>query len=277
MGHLADQYLEYKSIEARDAFKNHVITKKSEGRWYLQVPEPDTRYPQFTVNSLAMAVEIVSLEHGCLYVGGDIDPVIYSHSSSAPDNKPFWLGKLPCNSYVVEKARYVFNNDCWDLTFAIEDLEDFLVDFDSETVSHFRDIFNPNVETQADFLNNVDGAFMEIGLNVEFEDIAWLGGKVPLSVIYTHAALAHLCNLIETEEVLTSAAEQEQAEILAYRRAHRERSRQDLEKLMPKLGVINPLDERQESQLAAFSKGRQSEIVAVPSALDTETGTGDNR
>jgi len=87
--------------EARKAFATHTITRRAEGRWLLQRLYPDGK-PQSN-----FATEIVSLWGGALYVGGDIDHVLYAYYSDTRDpvDKVAWMGAEPeVTSYLMQKA-----------------------------------------------------------------------------------------------------------------------------------------------------------------------------
>jgi hypothetical protein len=89
--------------QAREAFEDHVITRTGEGdeRWLLQRLYSDGK-PRSD-----FATEIVSLWGGALYVGGDIDHVIYARYQDDlnPRNKVRWMGaKEEVCAYVLEKA-----------------------------------------------------------------------------------------------------------------------------------------------------------------------------
>lgn len=82
-------------------FERHGITKRSEGRWLLQRLYPDTDRADWT-----MAAEVVCLEGGRLYVGGDIFPVIFAYCSDPGEARVRWMGAhSDITHYVAEKAQ----------------------------------------------------------------------------------------------------------------------------------------------------------------------------
>lgn len=123
--------------QARRAFKNHVIRKRDDksGRWVLQKPYEDEeggwRSEYWT--------EIVSLEGGMIYVGGDIDFVIFAYYSDKRGDhqaKIRWMGEHSDFSYYVhQKACIGTGNkliDVWDEEAAKEAVRGWLNDLDED-------------------------------------------------------------------------------------------------------------------------------------------------
>lgn len=89
-------YDEQMMEEAEKAFASHEIRSRGDGRWMLQKRHKDGGW------DWTMAAEVVDLA-GRLYVGGDIYPVIFGHSSDSPRGKVAWLGGTKDVSYYVHQ------------------------------------------------------------------------------------------------------------------------------------------------------------------------------
>jgi hypothetical protein len=93
---------------ATEAFQGHQIARRSEGRWFLARPaasgwdDPNKRW------DWCMATEVIAdLWGGGMFVGGDIDHVIFRHYNGPPEARVRWMGssrKGATDCYLVEKA-----------------------------------------------------------------------------------------------------------------------------------------------------------------------------
>lgn len=81
---------------AENAFTDHEIRGRGEGRWMLQKRREDGSW------DWNMAAEVVSLA-GRLYVGGDVYPVIFGHDNGSARGKVAWLGGTRDVSYYVHQ------------------------------------------------------------------------------------------------------------------------------------------------------------------------------
>jgi len=90
--------------DARRAYKDHLIRKQSPGRWLLQRQYTDGKWAGSWDSSFY--TEIICLEGGQLFVGGDIDHTIFAYYSDSTDFEARlrWIGKHSVDSYIVEKA-----------------------------------------------------------------------------------------------------------------------------------------------------------------------------
>lgn len=83
--------------EAREAFAEHEISERGEGRWMLQTKYKDTGKWDWN-----LAAEVVSLT-GKLYVGGDLYPVIFGYANEDAEGKVRWMGRHSDVSYYVHQ------------------------------------------------------------------------------------------------------------------------------------------------------------------------------
>lgn len=88
--------------QAAEAFSRHQIRRQGDGRWLIQ-----RKYDDDNGWSSTFATEVISLYGGELYVGGDIDFVIFGYYSdtSSHTDKLDWMGR--CNDfgwYINQKA-----------------------------------------------------------------------------------------------------------------------------------------------------------------------------
>jgi len=189
--------------QAREAFVGHQVSRQRDGRWLLQRPYADGRGWDWT-----MAAEVISLVGGGLYVGGDIDFVIFSWFSDSRDHeaKVRWMGRgTDLEYYVRQKAIIgtgrelieVYDEDAARraLQAVLDDrLEDGeaseLTDQISELLLHGdladRDYMLRQLqETSSDFV--ADGGYR-------------IGMVMAARVYYAHAALARLCDLLDARD-----------------------------------------------------------------------------
>lgn len=181
-----------KSIEARDrqqavdAFKNHTITKESEGRWLLQGKDKDGTY---TWN---MAVEVIALEGKRLFVGGDIDDVVFAYGPRDPVQRVSWMGAHSSDMrYVAEKARIGSGHDFaeWDAVVAHEDLEELKEHVVDEEA--YEEALEACDETE--FFDLANTAFGPDG----WELLQGIGSVLSSRIVHAHAAVERLHSLLE--------------------------------------------------------------------------------
>lgn len=192
------------ALQAAGSFAKHVITKRSEGRWLLQQIHSDGR-PDWT-----FAAEIVCLEGGSIYVGGDIDHTVFSCGPRDPIARVRWMGECgDLGYYVRQKAkigtpRHQDNVDEWHSSVAVEALKSYLADREEEEPGYAEsaDFDHEYFEWACDADNKhqfVDYA-MKAFKDSEGEDFWDMGDVLSPAVIYCHAALARLCVLLREEE-----------------------------------------------------------------------------
>lgn len=204
---LRSQHLELNRRQAAKAFENHRITKVSDRRWLIQERHPDGK-PDWTC-----AAEIIALEGGGIFVGGDIDHVVFAWGPSDPVARLRWMGE--CNDlayYVRQKARIGSRNqdciDVWDEEIAHEELRAYVEElraedgFSTESVDDDYLESALSADTREHFLDSASKAFPD-WLD-SWEVLGDMGMVLCPSVIYAHAALARLCVLLREVEVSTA-------------------------------------------------------------------------
>lgn len=201
---LRAQHLERNRQQAAQVFANHCITKASDRRWLIQKRYPDGK-PDWT-----FAAEIIALEGAAIYVGGDIDHVVFAHGPSDPISRLRWMGE--CNDlayYVRQKARIGSprHHDCidvWDEEIAHEELRAYVAELRAEDdepphgIDEERLAAALSAESREHFLDYATQAFP--GWPDSWESIGDMGMVLCPSVIYAHAALARLCVLLREAE-----------------------------------------------------------------------------
>lgn len=204
---LRAQHLERHRHQAAKAFATHRITKQCDRRWLIQQLYEDGK-PDWTY-----AAEIIVLEGGAIYVGGDIDHVVFSCGPSDPIARLRWMGE--CNDlayYVRQKARigsprYMDCIDVWDSEVAYEELrayvEELREEFESPDIDEEHLESALSAESREYFLDYATQAFP--GYPDSWESIGDMGMVLCPSVIYAHAALARLCMLLRAAEAEAAA------------------------------------------------------------------------
>lgn len=105
-----------------NAFKDHVIRSRSQGRWRLRKRDHSEYW-----------CEIVAMGGGGLCVWGDIDLVLFAYcSNSLPIAMVRWMGGTKSMDYVAEKANIGGGRNSseeFDADAAVEDLEELLREY----------------------------------------------------------------------------------------------------------------------------------------------------
>ncbi len=206
--------------QAREAFAEHVIRKESEGHWLLQKRHADGGW------TWVVAAEVVSLACGQLYVGGDIEHVIYAYYCDKSGNheaKVRWMGR--CNDvgyYVAQKACIGTGRtltDVYDSDAAEETIADWAAEYrkESETLQDWPEDAKLNIacaEALEAFLKYpgagvfthhelLDSLAAELGDHFQaiMEDRWDVGMVLAPRVYYTHAALRRLCDLLDERQL----------------------------------------------------------------------------
>jgi hypothetical protein len=200
--------------QAAEAFSRHVIRRRSDGRWLLQ-----RRYKDDKGWDCVYAAEVISLWGGELYVGGDIDFVIFAHynDTRSHESKLRWMGEhTDLGYYVRQKASIgtgrqlidVYESDAaeaqlreW-LAERTEQLgedhdeeEDGPLDVDGdELVTTINEMLQWMPDDPGEMLrrlHDVSPSFMD--------DRYELGMVLAPRVYFAHAALRRLCDLLDAE------------------------------------------------------------------------------
>jgi hypothetical protein len=163
-------YVENLDRLATEAYSKHMIRKRSEGRWLIMQPSSSGWDTERSRWSSAYWTEIVCLESGLLYVGGDCHPVIFSSGPIDFMSRLHWMGSRKSGSdhYLIEKAiigtgREVIER--YDAEEARRDIEDIINDYTMEY----------------EFDAGSMAAYVEEGLRAE-DPIAWLCENLPEAV-----------------------------------------------------------------------------------------------
>lgn len=199
------QHLELHTMQAAKAFARHVITKRCDDqrRYLLQKLYEDGR-PDWT-----FAAEVIVLEGGGLYVGGDIDHVVFAHGPAAPIARLRWLGECDDLGYYVRQKAQIGSrrNSCvddWDSAIACTELRQYVAQLRDEEEASSSDINDTfvelalNADSRERFLEYAGQAFP--GFPDSWESVGSMGEVLGSAVIYAHAALARLCALLREEE-----------------------------------------------------------------------------
>jgi hypothetical protein len=188
-----------------ESFKDHGIVKRSEGRWLLMKRRADG-----TLDGI-MATEVVCLEGGKLYVGGDTFPVIFAYCTDPPIERVRWLGSHNDLRYVAEKASIGFGSQelvrTYDPDIAIHDLNELAKEFaerddcppDHPMLVGLRELHARAHDGHAELF----GALRELGSDTDcygfVEDRYYLGMTVSTRVYCAWAALRRLWELLKAE------------------------------------------------------------------------------
>lgn len=203
MNSYRDERFKREAEQAKTAFERHLIRKESEGRWLLQRPQkdgwddPDGRWDS------TFWVEIICLAGEGLYVGGDIQHLIFRYGPKHPEARVFWLGRKPAwNSYVQQKACIGMGGgkhdgvSKWDEKAALADLRSFREELcsygEGETLQRRLDAVDDAVSAIEDGEEEVYRHLLS-----EFDDPPRIGLVVSPRLIYVMAAMSRLCDLLE--------------------------------------------------------------------------------
>lgn len=176
-----DKHHEY-CLGFRKYFETHKITFRGKTRWVMQKP----------TGGSDMLTEVIALECGQLYVGGDIDTVIFARNYSEGKERVHWLGQHDLDYYVVEKATIgmgrayctEFNTECaeWDLEQLAKEYDS----YDNDKAAEIRDV---------DLSYGHDSVQLQL-MDLDVDDPPEIGMCVCSKVAMAHAALQRLSFLL---------------------------------------------------------------------------------
>ena len=187
--------------QARRAFEKHVVRSSNEthGRWLLQRPYGDGKGWSST-----FAVEILCLWGGQLFVGGDIDHVLFAYYSDnqRPRSRVRWMGQCrDFGYYVAQKARSGSGREIteeYDETDAKESLEHLYKtaqeeNWEEEILEDLKDVIDNMPSSREELIQALwhDGNIPHDVLG----DMEPLGMVLSTRVYYAWAALERLCNI----------------------------------------------------------------------------------
>lgn len=132
---MRDKYNKTMTKRAIKAFENHELITSNGDRWLIA-----KTYNGGVIQG-QYATEIISLHNCRLFVGGDIEDVIFGYHSGKHLSKVSWVGNHKCvDSYIVEKASIGMRDGGtltleYDEDAAKDDLKRILQDFEEELSS----------------------------------------------------------------------------------------------------------------------------------------------
>lgn len=193
---------------ARKAFERHVITERGEGRWLIQRLYPDGK-PESTYWT-----EICVLRKN-LYVGGDIQPVLFEGGYSASAGRVRWMGESESWGYIAEKAQAGLRSResvwKWDAEVAVDDFNRWRAERreEEEGEGGDSDLDEDYVALalaagdRSEFLEHLGDACDHDWDRME--EFHGMGEILDARVIYAHAALRRLSQLLDQEEAAKPA------------------------------------------------------------------------
>lgn len=187
-------YIDRLAEQAREAFAQHQIVARGDGRWRFGRPS----------DSLCW-FEVVSLSGGALLVGGDIDYLVFAHYSDTQDpiDKVCWLGRQrDVDYYVAQKATIGMASDALvrviDRDVLAHDLGELLKESWSGAK---REALEGAIE---ELQQGEDESIVLHGLYrapFDFEDLPRRLGMVPSPrLIFAHQALVRAADLLRPRE-----------------------------------------------------------------------------
>ena len=138
---------------ALKAFTRHQISRSSEGRWLLQRPDPKGGW------EWNMAAEIIGLVNSALYVGGDVQTMVFAYGPDSPEGLVRWIGGTSDVGYYVRQKASIGMGisgvqgvgiiDDYLPDLALTDIEDMEADYVEDLVENKGD---PNAVEALDFV-----------------------------------------------------------------------------------------------------------------------------
>lgn len=202
-----EKYVRELDEQSTHEYRRHLIVKESDGRWLLMQPaesgwdDPKRRW------SNNMWTEVIALHGSGLYVGGDIDPVVFGGGPKHPEARVRWMGsrRSGADGYFIEKASIgMGGRDIavmrWDREVAYQELLELEADVQVRVgtaagciVKEARDYLDDGgAESMFQTLHRINALDLE-----EYEHI----GYVPAyRLFWAHGALARLATLLDARE-----------------------------------------------------------------------------
>ena len=196
--------------QSRAAFECHEIRNRSDGHWLLQRRREDDGW------TWSMAGEVISLAGGELYVGGDIDFVIFAHYSDSREHerKVRWMGEHTDLGYYVRQKAAIGSGrqlvDVYDEGVAREEVQGWLDDereaeaggFGSGQAAKLADVLDDAawLGTPWDDHRELVGHLYESLGNDFMYERSDVGEVMAPRVYYAHAVLRRLCELLDAEK-----------------------------------------------------------------------------
>lgn len=178
-------------LRAKQTYANHVLRSRGEDRWLLQRQRKDGGWTS------EFATEIIALYNSSLYVGGDIDVVVFSYGPKDVQSRLRWLVDSGVD-YLTQKAAIGMGGrekvTEYDSVQARRDLRE-ISEYEEWEPQDQEDILDclDNVENREYVLRNLPHACWDLG-------IGDLGMVTCTEVFYAQAALARLCEILDVEK-----------------------------------------------------------------------------
>jgi hypothetical protein len=199
--------------DARSAYASHQIRHRDKRSWLLQ-----RRYEDGDGWDGCFATEVVSLWGGALYVGGDIEHVIFARYSDKGEAvyKVRWMGRHDeVDGYVSEKAtigtgrKLIEHYDRaiaeFDLARELERIEKEDGDWpgalstsDQQLRATMREMIHRAPYYREELMNRLHATGSDF-----VHDATYIGIVTAPRVYYAHAALRRLCELLDEETKCT--------------------------------------------------------------------------
>lgn len=194
---VAENYIKEMAKHARTSYAEHQILERGQGYWVCGRP-----------GSSQFKFEVRALLFGALYVGGDIDHVIFAQYTDSPDpeRRLRWIGEHTDISYYVAQKAMIGMGDgdgrsvwTYEPRAAVEAYQRALKD--PELMNAQRDALNAAIEATAAYEDReeVIRALYESGA-FHPHDIDTQAGKVPSPrLIYAWQAVKKVVELLDAE------------------------------------------------------------------------------
>lgn len=174
---------------AKESYKEHKIAKQEKDRWII------AREIEGKTTSV-FKTEIIALYNNSLYIGGDIDVVVFSYGPSDPIERLKWIGYTNDYAYVAEKARIGTSRSFkeYDEAVAKQDLLELMENHPKHAYfleDHLDKLY------RAEFV--VDEIYNGCS-DIDIEELEDFGKVLSSSVVYAKEAVNKLCQLLEGEE-----------------------------------------------------------------------------
>lgn len=175
--------------DAEQVYANHVLYSSGEDRWLLRRQRDDGSYTS------EFSTEIVALYNSSLYVGGDIDVVVFSYGPKDVQSRLRWLIDAG-PGYLSQKASIGMGGRDLVMEYneeiALRELRDLLKE------EHWSD--DERFWLEGCIENVSDQQYVEHNLPHEaWELLDTLGMVTQRKVFYAQAALARLCELLDVQ------------------------------------------------------------------------------
>jgi len=186
--------------DSQNVFEEHRLCKKGEGRWLIKRKREEGWESMY-------AAEIICLFNNSIYVGGDIDTVVFSYGPPENEQRLRWLGRQTSGTeYLREKASIGMGGrelvEDWDPQCAREELREALEELEKEEKEEEGEVdHEEEKETLRHALRLIDdgsSAVWQVLYDIpdSWESFENLGQVTSPKVFYAQAAVAKLCELL---------------------------------------------------------------------------------